>query len=375
MPTASQPIMAESRNRDNHGKVISYMWYIHVLVKVNTEDRLRDHIAPFLQAGVPSCAPSPSTSRASLAGEEGHGSIPSGGGGGKMEGGIDDLTDYLILHLFHDEVLGQLVDTAPLLEQAEAYAGVLAGVPEHFRVEFCRRLYVILFSMDIVEWPPGIEVPDPLSGAVESPAVVEDGQDAGGGDDDVESPPSKQEKPEKQEQQHQQQHKQQDRNTLSDMKMTEAQEMAGNERGSRRNSSSAAATCSPRCPDDSDHDSEMARSGYFGTAANPLPWDYFTNWRLSRNGYGPLPESQDDVAESGSSHQGQPAPPHTTPQQQQHQQQQQQQQAAHAVVAAALSAQGVASAAASAAASLSTTLPRFPSSPDKVSNNIIQCSS
>ncbi|ROW17450.1 hypothetical protein VPNG_00580 [Cytospora leucostoma] len=104
-------------DRDRERKSISYMWYIHVLVKVNTEDRLRDHTAPVAR--------------------------------------IDDLTDHLVLRFFDDEVLGRLVDTTPLFEHADAYARILKGVPERFREECCRRLYVLLFTMCIVEWPSG----------------------------------------------------------------------------------------------------------------------------------------------------------------------------------------------------------------------------
>ncbi|ROV89928.1 hypothetical protein VSDG_08211 [Cytospora chrysosperma] len=292
-------------SKDSNGKIISYMWYIHILVKVNTEDRLRDHIAPLLQTDGAPWVPSPGLHRSGSSDE--HDSM-HGGGGQKMMEPVDDLTDYLVLHFFSDEVLGQLVDTAPLLEQAESYARVLAGVPGSFREEFCRRLYVLLFSRNIVEWPPGIDVPDPAAAAAIAAGA---------------SPHHGQRDPEP-----------------SDPNPREDEEVAGSEGRGRRcrrrrhqqhhhhprddDGSSAAAT-SP-CPDGSDHDSEMAREAYFGTATSPLPWNYFSDWGLSRNGYGALREGAGyDVADSGSSHR-QPAPPHTTPQQQQRQQQQQQQQ-------------------------------------------------
>lgn len=294
MSVSSRPEMAKtagtnSSSNDRNGKVTSYMWYIHILVKVNTEDRLRDHIAPFLQNDVISRIPSPTHSCASSSDE--HDSMHDSGGN-KMEK-VDNLTDYLVLHFFNNEILGQLVDTAPLLEQVGAYVRILAGVPESFREEFCRRLYVLLFSKNIVEWPCGIAAPDPAAAA-----AIAAGASPHPGQRDAE--PS---------------------DVLEDQ---EDQGTAGIEiRGQRRRLSSAATT-SP-CPGGSDLDSEMARPAYFGTASSPLPWNYFTDWHLSRNGYGPLADCAEyDVADSCSSHRA-PAPPHTTPQQRQQRQQDQEQ--------------------------------------------------
>ncbi|KAK7737767.1 hypothetical protein SLS53_006387 [Cytospora paraplurivora] len=91
------------------------MWYIHVSVKVNTEDRLRDHTAPFLQRNAPSYLPSPSVACASFPEEH------------------CDLTDHLVLRYLDNEILGRLVDTMPLFKHADAYAGIPEDVPERFR--------------------------------------------------------------------------------------------------------------------------------------------------------------------------------------------------------------------------------------------------
>ncbi|KAL1875230.1 hypothetical protein Daus18300_003301 [Diaporthe australafricana] len=168
--------------KSDEAKTTSYMWYIHVLVRVNTEDRLRHNLAPFLDHVTSTVPPPPysppldindinsSSSSSNTPGNEG-GDGPSSSSSSRAAAArttTDDLTDYLILRHFSRSILGALVDTAPVREHTDGYAQVLAGIPAPLRAGFCRRLYSLLFSRHIVEWPPGIDVPEPAPGSVSS---------------------------------------------------------------------------------------------------------------------------------------------------------------------------------------------------------------
>lgn len=282
----------DAANKDSNGKVISYMWYIHVCVKVSTEDRLRENIAPLLQDDV--FGPWDS-SRKRTAQDDGSDAVDK-------TSKIDDLTDYLVLQLFSSEVLGQLVYSAPLLEQADAYARVLGAVPGYFREEFCRRLYVLLFDRGVVEWPRGIDVPDLAAAAATAgtaaaaPARPPTPRQrcpglwgAVGGEEEEE--------------------------VVEEEEAREGGGRVGGDEGcgagcccycSGLRCDSPAATWTSPCPESPEHDSaenvsDMARSACSCTATNPS----LTRWRLSRNGY--------NVADNAPSHQRPPAPPHTTP--------------------------------------------------------------
>ncbi|KAF3770186.1 hypothetical protein M406DRAFT_325643 [Cryphonectria parasitica EP155] len=122
-------------------KVTSYMWYVHVLVRVNTEDRLRAKLHLFL--------------------EKHH----QGGAAAAADDDDDDLTDHLVLRVFGDRILARLVASPPMLEQASGYTRVLSDIPLPFRQEFCRRLYCLVFRKHIVEWPHGICVPEAVAAA------------------------------------------------------------------------------------------------------------------------------------------------------------------------------------------------------------------
>ncbi|KKY38190.1 hypothetical protein UCDDA912_g01778 [Diaporthe ampelina] len=160
-------------------KIISYMWYIHVMVRVNAADRLRDRIAEYLEQGTTTTTRAPTSPPYSPPFDL-DGINHAGGGGGSSssstfghEGDIagaasrmDNLVDYLVLRLFSRVMLEALIHTAPIDEHTDGYARVLAGIPAHFRDEFCRRLYRLLFSKYILEWPRGIAVPDPGPGSI-----------------------------------------------------------------------------------------------------------------------------------------------------------------------------------------------------------------
>ncbi|KAJ4414598.1 hypothetical protein N0V82_007840 [Gnomoniopsis sp. IMI 355080] len=143
-------------------KILSYMWYIHVLVSVNTEARLRAKIAFVLDHSVSPAAAAASPNATFV----NHPSEPDKQDGQQPQL-FHDLTDHLILCLFSHKILARLVDTAPVFAQADGYACILADVPVVFREEFCRRLYMLLFRRRIVEWPHGIDVPEPAIAATE----------------------------------------------------------------------------------------------------------------------------------------------------------------------------------------------------------------
>lgn len=147
-------------------KVTSYMWYVHVLVKVNTEERLRANIAPLLErkAMPRPFAPTP-TSPLGLRPLDGK-TVNEFATTPEHETPqatikTESLADHLILWLFERTILEHLVGSPPVLEQANGYSRVLCDIPACFREEFCRRLYHMLFDKRIVEWPQGIEVPEP----------------------------------------------------------------------------------------------------------------------------------------------------------------------------------------------------------------------
>lgn len=142
---------------------MSYMWYIHVLVKVNTEERLRANIARFLNLPT-----SPSSTRKASSTPPLHpsGFIPCSTTGQPQvrqprRPKTDTLTDHLILWVFNHTILTHLVNSTPVLEQANGYMRVLADIPQPLRKEFFQRLYMLLFSKRIVEWPHGIDMPEP----------------------------------------------------------------------------------------------------------------------------------------------------------------------------------------------------------------------
>lgn len=328
---------ADFSTKSTEAKITSYMWYIHVLVRVNTEDRLRGNLAPFLgqeTITTTAAAASPPYSPSLDLGD-----ITSGGGGGSALGHegdgsraankMDDLTDYLILRYFSRVVLEELVDTAPVKEHTDGYAQVLSGIPTHFREEFCRRLYSLLFSKRIVEWPSGIDVPEPAP-EIAASATASAGTDPEAAPGDNKSDTSRVRiKEEEQEEE--------DSEGIEPWPTTEDENMSDDdqyhvedERRSSPGYQSRYRSASP-WPDTPSlgYSPGLARAAYFGTASSPLPMNYFSNWRLSRNGYGPardayayagagagagrgeglLPPSRD-----ANQHHQQPVPPHTTPQ-------------------------------------------------------------
>ncbi|KAH8781156.1 hypothetical protein F5883DRAFT_685496 [Diaporthe sp. PMI_573] len=157
----------------NEAKIASYMWYIHVTVRVNAPDRLRHSLAHILGQGPTTSAPaSPSYFGFVDIQSAGSRTLGHGGDGGCAANTINDLTDYLVLHHFSWAMLEILINTAPIEEHAEGYARALAGIPTHFREEFCRRLYCLLFSKYIVEWPQGIAAPEPAPGSIAAAAAA-----------------------------------------------------------------------------------------------------------------------------------------------------------------------------------------------------------
>ncbi|KAK7703087.1 hypothetical protein SLS64_009358 [Diaporthe eres] len=190
MPDSSNPTVqgpahpassATFTTNTDEAKIVSYMWYIHVTVRVNAADRLWDRLAHLLGQGTTTTttakpADSPPYSpqfdldgiinAGSRSGSEGRSTPGREGNGAGAANEIDDLTDYLVLQLFSRGMLETLVNTAPVEEHTDGYARVLTGIPAHFREEFCRRLYCLLFSKYILEWPSGIAVPEPAPGSV-----------------------------------------------------------------------------------------------------------------------------------------------------------------------------------------------------------------
>lgn len=175
--------------KSDEAKVLSYMWYIHVTVRVNAADRLWDRLVHLLGQGTATTPTTPATTptspayspqfdldglnNASSSFEDGKRSTP--GCEGNSTGAankVDDLTDYFVLQFFSRPMLETLVNTAPIEEHTDGYARVLAGVPAHFREEFCRRLYCLLFSKYILEWPQGIAVPEPAPGSIAAAAAA-----------------------------------------------------------------------------------------------------------------------------------------------------------------------------------------------------------
>lgn len=198
MPNSSNPVVqgpaypassAAFSTKSDEAKVLSYMWYIHVTVRVNAADRLWDRLAHLLGRGTattpttPAITPaSPSYSpqfdldginNAGSSGDDGQNSTPGReGNSASATNEIGDLTDYLVLQFFSRPMLETLVNTAPIEEHTDGYARVLASIPAHFREEFCRRLYCLLFSKYILEWPQGIAVPEPAPGSIAAAAAA-----------------------------------------------------------------------------------------------------------------------------------------------------------------------------------------------------------
>lgn len=162
----------------NEAKIASYMWYIHVTVRVNAADRLRHSLAYILGQATTATTPlSPSFSapfgftHINIAGSGNLGSRTLV----READRIDDLVDYFVLDHFSQAMLEILINTAPIEEYARGYERALAGIPANFREEFCRRLYGLLFSKYIVEWPQGIAVPEPAPGSIAAAAAATSG--------------------------------------------------------------------------------------------------------------------------------------------------------------------------------------------------------
>lgn len=191
--TAYSTSSAAFSTKSDEAKILSYMWYIHVTVRVNAADRVWDRLVHLLGQGTPTTSTTTSTTpisppyspqfdldgtnsagNGSGSGSENSSTLGPEGGGAGAASKIDNLTDYLVLQIFSRPMLETLVNTAPVEEHTDGYARVLAGVPAHFREEFCRRLYCLLFSKYILEWPPGIAVPEPAPGSIAAAADTTD---------------------------------------------------------------------------------------------------------------------------------------------------------------------------------------------------------
>lgn len=246
-------------------KVLSYMWYIHVLVSVNTEARLRAKIALVLDehSVSPAAAASPEATFVNQHSEPDRQNQ-------QQQQSSHDLTDHLILGLFSRNILSRLVDTAPVFAQADGYACILADVPVVFREEFCRRLYMLLFRRRIVEWPHGIDVPEPAIAATEpvvdvvAPVKVED------------TCPSSETEQE---------------DDVGGAALDGSTETMDEGLDSPAASHRPGASVWHQTPSlsswDGDDIAYMERAAYFGTAANPVPMNYFADWEWSRDGCGP----------------------------------------------------------------------------------------
>lgn len=196
MPDSSNPTVqgpaypassATFSTETDEAKITSYMWYIHVTVRVNAADRLWDRLAHLLGQGTTTTTTTTATPASPpyspqfdldgiiTAGSRSGSGIRSTpgreGDGAGAANEIDDLTDYLVLQLFSRGMLETLVNTAPVEEHTDGYARVLTCIPAHFREEFCRRLYCLLFSKYILEWPLGIAVPEPAPGSIAAAAA------------------------------------------------------------------------------------------------------------------------------------------------------------------------------------------------------------
>lgn len=322
MSVPSQPIMAQDSTagttafspKSAADRTTSYMWYVHVLVKVNTEERLRANIAPLLaHSTVCSTFASPARSggllspEANLTSNAGSSGYAADDQQSRLHEMTDDLTDYLILWLFNHKILARLVESPPILEQAIGYTHSLSDVPEAYREEFCRRLYTLLFSKRVVEWPHGIDVPVPAVAAAQ-PVVIATGKTTAGVMEldgtrlEHSWPPT--DVP-----------SQDDNDNMIDNKNNNNN--SDNRYPSIRAASRAAGSIWMRTPSPSTfgYDSEMERGGYFGTVDNPMPLNSLGNLGRSRNGYGPPPPVGTSDRQGESASRGQPMPPFPSPQQ------------------------------------------------------------
>lgn len=285
---AAAPAVAPgaSNTQTTTNKMINnYMWYIHILVKVNTEARLRAKIALLLGKPVDLFTRSayeipttPESTVASLAaGEATQMTVATDT--------TDDLMDHLVLWVFDRSILAQLVDNSPVIEQANGYARILAEIPQCFREEFCHRLYALLLRYQIVEWPSEINVPDlrvnpDFAKAVASPKSA---TPAASMFDIAKHPHCLQE-----------QGKAHEGGGL-DVIMGENMILQGDQpqrRPAPRTAASSAPAPSiwlgtPTASTFGDHNADMERGGYFGTVDNPMPLSVCGNWKRSRNGFGP----------------------------------------------------------------------------------------
>lgn len=240
-------------------KILSYMWYIHVLVSVNTEARLRARMALVLEGPL---SPAPSPERTFI-------DQRNGADRQDQPKPLHDLTDHLILWLFSRNILTRLVDDAPVLAQANGYACILVDVPMFFREEFCRRLYTLLFSQRIVEWPHGIDVPTPVIEAARSVGVVDAPVELEGTDL---LPDLQQE-------------------DVGGAGLDRVMEDKDEDLESTASSYRPAASIWLQTPNlrswDDDDIAHIEPVTYFGTVSNPLLMDYFADWDCSRNRCGP----------------------------------------------------------------------------------------
>lgn len=280
-------------------KVLSYMWYIHVLVSVNTESRLRTKISRVLEEH--SVSPNASSSPGSASSfDDQQRKSPDNHNQQQQQQPLLDLTDHLVLWTFSHTILTRLIDVPPVYAQANGYTCILADVPVPLREEFCRRLYTLLFSQHIVEWPHGIDVPEPCIPAAQ-PVLGATAAAAAAASDDVSikldnnTPPSSVQEDQEEEQ-----------GNFGGAVLDGAMDSQDDESSGSPASSSLrpAASIWLQTPSlsswNSDEDiAHMQRATYFGTVSSPLPMDYFANWEWSRNESGPHRDSIDEQSMSG----------------------------------------------------------------------------
>lgn len=275
-------------------KVLSYMWYIHVLATVNTESRLRTKIARVLEEhSVSPNASSPESIFSS--GDQQRKSPDNQDKQQQKQQPALDLTDHLVLGLFSHTILTRLIDVPPVYAQADGYACILSDIPVDLREELCRRLYTLLFSQRIVEWPHGIDVPEPCIPAAEPILATAAVDDVSVKLEDNTSPSPVHEDREAA--------KQGNIGGAGFDGVLESQDDGSC--GSPASSSlKPAASIWMQTPSLSSWDSDgdfahMERARYFGTVSSPLPMDYFADWEWSRNESGPHRDSVDEQSMSG----------------------------------------------------------------------------
>lgn len=278
-------------------KVLSYMWYIHVLVSVNTESRLRTKISRVLEehSVSPNASSSSSFTESTFGFDDQQHKLSGNHEHQQQKEPLLDLTDHLVLWLFSNTTLIRLVEVPPVYAQANGYTCILADIPVFLREEFCRRLYTLLFSQRIVEWPHGIDVPEPCIPAAEPTVAAA----AAVGDGPV--------KLEENTQNHSPvEDREEEEEKLGSAGFDGVMESQDDEIYGSPTSSSLrpAASIWLQTPSLSSWDSDeniahMKRATYFGTVSSPLPMDYFADWEWSRNGSDPDRDSTDEQGVSG----------------------------------------------------------------------------